>query len=564
MLRQPLQGQVGQEDLQVGPWPRRSAAALTFVLAGCDEPGRSSPTRPAPPPVPSSGAQAPGPQASPGEPRFVDITRSAGIGFVHDSGARGQMHVPETNSGGGGFWDPDADGLPDLLLLAGAPVAADGVPPSSVHHYANLGDGRFANRTREAGLVQGGDVQTFAAADVDGDGREDLVVGGWQVLRLFLADGRGGFRDATAAWGLSGYRGFANALAFVDGPSGRPDLVVGAYTDWTPEVGKQRDCRRADGEPTYCGPQFFNPGPLVYFGNTGAGWVDRSKAMGFVGARSKALGMIVIDHDHDGDRDVFVVNDTHLNLLFEREGPRFDEVGLVRGLVTLDGFKIMSGMGVDAADVTGDGRLCFAIGNFTGEAATLHCQMRRPEGGWTTLAYEELSSASGLSAATMPLVTFGVRFADLDLDGAQELLLTNGHVEDSEHLTGVPHAQPTQVFSVRPGRTGGGLKIEEITPTGGLGGRPVVGRGLAVADIDGDGDPDVLVGVNGAAPMLLRNDTPARGRPLAVSLRGSRPGDRGLGATAVLKAGGLLWLLEDDGTGTGSARLGRGGLELTF
>ena len=470
---------------------------------------------------------------------FTDVAAASGVNFVHDSGARGEYYLRETNSGGGGFWDPDQDGDPDLLLLSGSVVSADGAPPSTVHYYENDGTGRFRNRTGDVGLVQDGDVQTFAVADVDGDGDLDLAVGGYEVLRLFVQQPAGRFRDATEDWGLSDFEGFVGALAWIDAAAdARPDLAVGRYAQWSPDVDQRAGCRAPDGRRDYCLPSVFEASTLSLYRNDGRRLTDATEALGLAGVRSMALGMLVLDDNDDGVQDLFVANDGVMNsLLRGGSDGTFTDDALLYGLGALDGVKLPSGMGVDAIDPYGDGRLCIAVGNFSGEPVTLHCQMADGTGAPGNAVYEELSHRSGLALPTLPWVTFGVKFADLDLDGLPELVIANGHVNARHALREVPRAQPLQVMRFLPIATTGQPRMVDATPAGGLGGVSAVGRGLATADVDGDGDVDLLyIEVDGPT-RLLRNDTPRRGRPLRLRLEASSGQRDGLGARVSFSAG---------------------------
>lgn len=464
---------------------------------------------------------------------------ASGLDYRHDSGARGEFMLRETNSGGGGFFDADGDGDPDALLLSGVPVSPGGAPASSVHLYVNDGKGHFANRTAASGLVQDGDVQTFAAADVDGDGDVDVVVAGYQVLRLWLNDGSGRFRDASAAWGLGGFEGFANAAAFVDiERDGRPDLVVGRYSIWTPERDQAANCRDERRARTYCEPWIFPPGRLALYANRGERFIDRTDAAGIGEYDSMALGLLVVDLDRDGRQDIFVANDGAPNLFLRNRGDgTFVDDALVTGLIAFDGTKIPSGMGIDATWPYGDDQACIAVGNFGAEPVTLHCSASDGAGGWRRDSWVEHGHAAGIGRATLPWVTFGLRFADFDLDGHQELIVTNGHVFPDDPRLGMKRAQPVQLFTGADRTPDGAVMFADATPEGGVAGVVAVGRGLATADVDLDGDVDVLMIECDGPARLLVNDTPRRGRSLQLRLVGTKSSVSAFGARVRFAAG---------------------------
>ena len=501
---------------------------------------------------PVTAAPITAPPAAPSAPRpatsivMVEIAAQVGLHHIHDSGARGELLYPETNSGGGGFFDPDLDGDPDILLLNGAPHAADGGPISSVHFYENLGRPgapRFENRTAPVGLTQRGDVQTYAAADFDHDGDVDLAVAGYEVLRLYRNDGDLHFTDVTHAAGLDAFHGFASTLAWIDARrDGYPDLLVGRYGIWTPEIDRRLDCRRADGQRIYCGPRSLEPAHAAFYRNDAGRFRDATAEAGLAEVRTRALGVAVVDFDGDGWLDAFIANDALGNLLLEsqRDGT-FRERGLAYGVAGRE-LTVLGGMGVSVADFAGDGRMCIAVGNFAGEPVTLHCQAASPTGGWQSRFYEEVSAPTGVGAPAFKHVTFGLAFADLDLDGLPELLVANGHVVDVEATQGEPMAQPLQVLAPVPGvharGAAQGLPVwAEVSPPGGLAGVRAVGRALATADVDGDGDLDALLVANGGPVRLLRNDTPPRGRSLRLRLAGGPGAPDGLGASVTVELG---------------------------
>ncbi|MBT6225877.1 MAG: tetratricopeptide repeat protein, partial [Candidatus Scalindua sp.] len=470
---------------------------------------------------------------------FVDVAEESGIHFRHDSGKRGDFLFPESNSGGGGFCDLDGDGDPDVILLSGTAVQADGSSASSVHLYENKGSGRFLNITTYSGLVQKGDMQTFAVADADHDGDLDLAVAGYNILRLYINDGKNRFHDATSERGLSNFKGFANALAWIDTErTGWPDLVVGRYGKWSPEINRKLDCRRIDGKLTYCGPVALKPDRMAFYRNDKGHFTDHTKESGMWDSPTKALGLLTFDHDNDGWPDLFVANDTQPNLLFRnQQDGTFSEEGLLLGLVTLVDSQPYSGMGVDVVDFNGDGRLCLAVGNFEGEPVTLHCQSENGEGGWTSDFYEEHTFDVNIFDSTSPLVTFGLKFADLDLDGICEMIVANGHIFDHEDLTGMPQSQVLQVFAISDQTDKGVPVFQDVTPKNGFAGITGIGRGLATADIDHDGDIDILYIDKDGPTRLLRNDSPLRGDPIRFRLIGDKGAPEGLGAKLSFSAG---------------------------
>jgi tetratricopeptide (TPR) repeat protein len=241
---------------------------------------------------------------------------------------------------------------------------------------------------------------------------------------------------------------------------------------------------------------------------------------------ARVLGIAIVDHNQDGWPDVLVANDLTPTLFFANQGNgTFREIGVPSGLVLDEGGVAFAGMGIDAAYINNDAQLCAAIGNFTGQPTTLHCQVRA---GNTYLSdvFTEQSQRAGIAGPSLRMVTFGLFFFDADLDGWQDLFMVNGHVVNEEHLRHVPYAQPPQLFRNR----GNGTFVEATpAPQSGLD-RRIIGRGAAYADYDNDGDLDLLLTANQGPAYLLRNETPRQGHFLRVLTRGTRSNRNGIGA----------------------------------
>ncbi|HUG41616.1 MAG TPA: CRTAC1 family protein [Longimicrobiales bacterium] len=514
-------------------------AAILVPLAGCRESepaeeARASYTRPA-------DAYARGPAGANSVPfRFTDATAAAGIDFEHMTGAFGNKWMPETMGSGGGFLDYDGDGLPDLFLVNSAEWPGHQWRPAAHSAlYRNRGDGTFEDVSAETGIARltagiYGMGATFG--DYDGDGDLDIYVTAVGDNLLLRNDG-GRFTDVTADAGVSGNApapappAWSTAAAWLDADrDGRLDLFVCNYVRWTPETDL---FTTLDGvHKSYATPQQY-PGEScrLYRNRDGRRFEDVTRAAGVWNEEGKALGVVVVDFDGDGWPDVMVANDTQPNFLYRNNGDgTFTEIGLQAGVAFDEFGRARAGMGVDAADVTGQGRLSIAIGNFSQEALALYTEVG--EG-----VFQDLAGSARLSRPTLLPLTFGVAFVDLDLDGFQDLVIANGHIEpeinaihERSHFE-----QPPQLFH----NTGRGSFVEVGEAAGEAFARPAVGRGVAVADYDRDGDPDVLITVNGGPPRLLRNDTPpeALGSWLRLRLEGRPPNTHAVGATVTVFAG---------------------------
>ena len=272
---------------------------------------------------------------------------------------------------------------------------------------------------------------------------------------------------------------------------------------------------------------------------------------------ARVLGLTVVDYNQDGWPDVLVANDLTPSLFFANQGDgTFREIGVQTGLVVDEGGVAFAGMGIDAAYINNDAQLCVAIGNFTGQPTTLHCQVRAGDT-YHPEVFIEQSPRAGIARPTLRMVTFGLFFLDADLDGWQDLFMVNGHVVNEEQLRNVPYAQRPQLF-----RNRGNATFEEVMPAphSGLDLR-LIGRGAAYADYDNDGDLDLLLTTNQGPAYLLRNDTPRTTHFLRVITRGTRSNRDGIGARVRLHTARrqLTSMVR-----TGSSYLSQSELPITF
>jgi enediyne biosynthesis protein E4 len=527
-----------------------------MALGGC---GDSSP----PPPAtqPSSQVSTAGePTASRvGAIHYTDVTTAAGIVFRHEAGASGKKWYPETIGAGGGFFDYDGDGLIDILLVNGRRWPGERQSPEpTMQLYRNLGDGTFAEVTAAAGLGLPLYGMGFAAADYDNDGDQDLVVTGYLQSLFFINNGDGTFHEATPQVGLQEGTWDSAAVFFDYDRDGFLDLIIGHYVAWDPSKEAHLDCTYGSPQKDYCAVQHFAGQGLTLYRNLGDGqFRDVTAQVGMEAPGARVLGLAIVDSNQDGWPDVLVANDLTPSLFFANNGDgTFREIGVQTGLVMDEGGIAFAGMGIDAAYINNDAQLCVAIGNFTGQPTTLHCQVRtgntsQPE------VFVEQSLRAGIARPTLRMVTFGLFFFDADLDGWQDLFMVNGHVVDEERLRNVPYAQPPQLF-----RNRGNGTFQEIAPAPGSGlDLRIIGRGAAYADYDNDGDLDLLLTANQGQAYLLRNDTPRTGHFLRVITRGSRSNRDGIGAQLRLhtdrrQLSGMVH--------TGSTYLSQSALPLTF
>ena len=492
--------------------------------------------------TPSVTAAAPA--DSPPKVLFTDVTQSAGIDFVHVSGAFGERLMPETIGSGTAFFDYDRDGDQDLFLVNSRlweGQTQGGEPPRQAL-YRNDGTGRFQDVTEDAGLALSSYGMGVAVGDYDGDGWDDLYLTSLNRNHLFRNE-EGRFRDVTDVAGIGGGDAdWSSSAAFLDyDRDGDLDLFLVNYVAWSRDVDLEIDFRltglgRAYGAPlNFVGTNsrlFRNEGNERFQDvSAGAGIQITDPVSGHpVG---KGLGVVPVDYDRDGWLDLMVVNDTVRNFLFHNKGDgSFEEVAIFEGIAYDRNGKATSAMGVDAAYFRDDQELGIVVGNFANEMASLFVTADgRPP-------FVDEAVLEGLGLASRIPLTFGLLFLDYDLDGRLDLLLANGHLEHKIHKVqqSQTYAQPPSLFWNCGDACRG--RFVPVTDAGDIN-QPLVGRGIAYADIDADGDLDVLVTQNGRRPALLRNDQQTGHHWLRVRLVGRPPNTNAIGARLELTAGGL-------------------------
>ena len=523
-----------------------------------------------------------------GPVRFTDITKASGIHFVANNGAFGAEWIPETLGTGVAFIDYDNDGYPDLFFVNGrnwtdAEIAAYKNGPGKKHFaehgfvlppnkpyqrttcalYHNNGDGTFTDVTHGSGL----DIEMYgmgvAVGDYDNDGRPDLLVTALDRLYLFHNESTPGhphFREVAGALGLRSHGWFTGA-AFVDyDRDGRLDVFACRYVHWNPteettftsyHIGNQPQEHRGSS-----GPNSYDPDSDALFHNLGpAGFQDVSRAAGIEGKvaragpgakgpggatfrklQSNGLSVAVCDINHDGWPDFLVGNDFQRNFLFQnnRDGT-FSEVAVQSGVAYANNGSTRSAMGMDTVDLDGTGGESILIGNFTHQQMGLY-QVSGQSG--NNVLYRDVAQAYGVDKPSNWFVTFGCAFVDIDNDGHPDIFATNGHVQDDVEINfgysdygQVTVAQrPLLFWNKWPKRA-----FQEIGFGGGKPQPEMIGRGLACADFDLDGDEDVVITTLNGPPMLLRNDGGNKNNSLRLVLEGTKSNRSAIGAEVEAK-----------------------------
>jgi hypothetical protein len=456
------------------------------------------------------------------------LPASSGIHWVHTAGKSPEKHLPETTGAGCAFLDYDKDGWMDIYLVNSG--KADFYTPARQLRnalYRNNRDGTFTDVTEKAGVAGGGYGMGVAVGDYDGDGFPDLYV--TQVGRsiLYRNNGDGTFTDVTEKAGVAAPGWASSAVWFDYDNDGRLDLFVCQFVEFNKTLSCAVD---ADGQRHYCIPRIFKPTPSWLFHNNGDGtFTDVSRETGIADHLGKAWGVVATDVNNDGRMDLFVANDTVANFLYINRGGRFDETGFDANVAYSPDGRVRSGMGVDSADVNQDGWMDLFVANIDEEIFSLY--QNGHDG-----TFEDVSMPLGIGMATRWMSGWGLKFFDYDNDGDLDLILANGFPDDlvDQESHYVTYKEPLLLFHNQ------GKTFQNVSEQSGpIFTRSFAARGLAIGDFNNDGAVDVLISVNDAAPVLLRNRVGMRNHWLGVDLVGRKCNPDAIGARLTYQAGDL-------------------------
>ncbi|MEE2708496.1 MAG: CRTAC1 family protein [Gemmatimonadota bacterium] len=477
--------------------------------------------------------------------RFTDISEEAGIDFVHSSGAYGDKLLPETMGGGAAFFDYDNDGDQDLLFINSAnwPHKPAPSPAPTMRLYRNDGRGHFDDVTVSAGLSESFYGMGAAVADYDADGWTDVFITAVGSNHLYR-NRNGTFQEETARAGVSGKAdSWSSSAGFFDYDNdGDPDLFVANYVQWSKDIDLQIDFRLAGVGRAYGPPQEYAGSFSYLYRNNGDGTFDDvSESSGIqIGNPAsgvpvgKALALAPMDVDQDGWLDLFIANDTVRNFFFHNNGDgTFEETGEIFGLAYGPDGNATGAMGVDGGHYRNDRHVGFMIGNFANEMTSVYVSQDDPG------LFVDDAIGEGIGAPSRRVLTFGLFLFDYDLDGRLDMLQTNGHIEAEINRVdpSQTYAQAAQLFwNAGLGQN----KFVHVAPqTVGDLNRKIVGRAAAYADIDEDGDLDVVLTQTGGPALVLRNDQDLGHHWLRVRLTGRSPDSNVIGSWIELTAGGF-------------------------
>jgi enediyne biosynthesis protein E4 len=454
-------------------------------------------------------------EAPPQTVRFTDVTAAAGIHFTHNAGQTGKKWLPETMGSGVAMFDADGNGSLDIFFLNGKDFTGRGRRTTAAL-YRNNGAGGFTDITRASGLNIEMHAMGVAVGDYDNDGRDDLYITALDGDHLFHNEGGGHFRDVTRASGINNAH-FAASAAWVDyDRDGKVDLFVANYVQWT--AAGDLWCSLDGTTKSYCTPESYKGNSVRLFHNLGGGkFEDVTDRAGLGDQASKSLGIAVLDYNNDGWPDIFVSNDTQPNKLYRNLGNgKFKDEGLGAGVAFGEDGTARGAMGVDAADYDRSGRQHLIVGNFSNQMLGLY------HNDGNGLFVDE-APRSPVGRASLLSLTFGLFFFDYDLDGLPDIFAANGHIEEE-----ISRVQPRIQYAELPllFHNAGGGKFDPVPAFS----KPLVARGAAYGDYDGDGDLDIAINNNNGPAVLYRNDGGNRNHWLQVKLSGTKSNRDGMDA----------------------------------
>lgn len=455
--------------------------------------------------------------------RYVDIAAEAGLTHVFPNGGdEAKEWILETTGSGAAFLDFDVDGLPDAFLVSGE--------GGTNRLYRNLGDRRFADVTEQVGLRSEGWGQGACAGDIDNDGFIDLFVTYWGRNRLYR--NVNGQRFAPVPVPDTG--SYSTGCAFLDFDSdGDLDIFIANYLEFdfktTPRPGQHPYCFYRNA-PVACGPRGLPFESNELLRNDGDGkFTDVSRPSGIAApSRNYSLGAVTGDFTTDGLPDIYVACDRTPSILYVNQGDgTFRDEAMLRGAALDEHGKALSGMGVAAGDFDRDGSADIFRTNFSDERSTLYANRGNGD-------FDDSTVPLGLGVNTS-FVGWGCVFLDVDHDGWRDVLLVNGHVfpEVDELVdTDLRYRQPAVLYRNIQGR-----RFRDISASAGPGVLTSrAARGMAAADIDNDGQLEILINSQNAVPALLDAKAPAGGRWILLQLEGTQSNRSAIGARVRVKS----------------------------
>src|SRR5438309_1564218 len=486
---------------------------------------------------------APAPE-QPGVVQFTNVTKAAGIDFIHFKGNNGVATILEEAGPGACVADYDGDGFQDVYFVNGRDLYNRGIKVRNAL-YRNNADGTFTDVTQKAGVPGTAYGLGCVWGDYDNDGHPDLYVTQYGKNILYRNNGNGTFTDVTQKAHVDGTdfgTVFHTGATFFDyDRDGYLDLYVGGYVQFGP--GSQRTCIIGANVEASCRPAVYKGSPAVLYHNNRDGtFTNFTKSAKIFQPNGKNLSVAAADYDNDGWPDLFVANDGIDAYLYhnERNGT-FKETGLVSGMAVTGQGRVMAAMCISLGDYDNDGQLDLYISDF--QRSSDHLWHNEGKG-----YFDEVSDQAGITRPTRDVLSFGGGFFDYDNDGWLDIFIANGHVypEVEQATPGTHYKQINSLF-----HNEGNGKFAEVGKLSGTGfGTPYVGRGVAFADFDNDGFMDVAVANNGDSPLLLHNSGGKGNHFLNFRLVGTKSNRDAMGARIRVVAGTASQIREIAGGGS--------------
>jgi enediyne biosynthesis protein E4 len=476
---------------------------------------------------------------------FNDVTKEAGLStWKHVMGNMDRKLIIDTNGSGVGLIDYDNDGWLDIYLVNGSTFdAMDGkMTPPHAALFHNNHDGTFTDVAAKAGVTNDRWGFGVAIADYDNDGWPDIFVSNWGKNRLYHNNHDGTFTDVAEKAGVTLGNWSAGATWGDYDGDGRLDLFVSGYVHFDRDNLPYAHTKATGysycefrGEPVMCGPRNLEGEPDHLFHNNGDGtFTDVSEQAGVDDRKNKYYGLtpVFVDVNGDGRPDLIVANDSTLSYLYMNRGQgKFEDASYTTGFGLNEDGREAAAMGVAVGDYLNNGRLDFAISDFSDEEFLLfHADDKE--------MFSEISSQAGVGKISIPFLGWGDGFLDFDNDGWLDLMFVNGHIYPAADWRdwGTSYAEKPLLF--RNLRNG---KFELAPAVKGTGLAEVIsGRGAAFGDLFNDGHIDVVINTIDGAPVLLRNVDDNHNHWVELKLVGGAKSPRdAVGATVFLTANGM-------------------------
>ena len=478
--------------------------------------------------------------------RFADVTESSGLLFKHQDGSDGNRYLIELMGAGICSFDADGDGLVDVFMLNGYELTRGGQrnpeDTSSCKLFKNRGSFAFLDCTQQSGVFVNGYALGATAGDFNHDGFNDLYISNYGANVLLMNNGDGTFVDASKEAGVQGQGEFGAGVTFLDANNdGNLDLFVGNYVEFDFDRHFELAPKAFPYSP---GPKDYPPCRDRLFISNGDGkFQDVSKESGIADSAGPSMGVVAADFDDDGDVDVFVACDGAANLLYQNDGTgRFTEEALFVGVAFDMRGNANGGMGVDAADINGDGLIDLFVTDYSDQFPELFIN-GKPAG-----VFEDVARRFQVGLEVYQHVNWGIGLMDFDLDGDFDAFVCNGHLlENAKEIEpntsyGVANVVlenlDGRLFRSVSDQAGEALDLAESS------------RGAAFDDLDNDGDIDAVILNCDSMNQVLENRQTSSNDWIGIRLVGTKSNRSAVGAKVIIRSGGkekTLWKLNGRG-----------------